>query len=268
MSNDIQTDQSQNNTLALPGSFDQIVEYAHRYPRNVMAAIEGCKKELDVVPGLASKSYFSIPYNLGRTNETRVEGISIWGAETLLRYFTNCVAMSKFASEDDEYIYIDGLFFDAEQIILNTMQIRGWKFYRPRDSNKILLLDPTARRNLEMACQSKIRRNAIIHSLQAWYREEFFSYAKELVIRPKAGERTKSIQERLTDGKKLLIKEFKITPEYLEEYIQLNWDAIEDDQNLLVHLHGLYRGLKDGEFHVTDGKFESKKNIGIPQEKK
>src|SRR3990167_7238216 len=164
MENEIEPRQSQT-YLSLPSDFSAIVEFAHRFPRNVEESIGKAKKEIEIVPGLAGRSYYSIPYNAGRQNETRVEGISIWGIECLLRHYKNMVALSRFNKEEDDYIYIDGLCFDAENNILTILQARAWKFYKPRDSNRILLLDPTARRNLEMATQSKIRRNAIIHSL-------------------------------------------------------------------------------------------------------
>jgi len=69
-------------TNQLQTSYDQ----AKAYPRDIDKAINGAMKELEVVPELASKAYYSIPYKEGGGGTHMAEGLSIKAAMALARW--------------------------------------------------------------------------------------------------------------------------------------------------------------------------------------
>lgn len=256
-------------SVGIPANtIETVSDLSARNPRNITTVQRKVNEELEVVPGLAKKVYYSIPYNQGKKNETNVEGISIWGANCLMRNWKNMVTQGRFAGEDDSYIYVDGLCYDAENNILKSQQLRVAKYYTPKGSNQRMLFDTTMLRNATHAGISKAIRNAIIHILPEWYKAGFFAKAKELILKPKAGAPVLSIQDRITKGRLLIMKDFTVTEDEMNEYL-MGKDSIEDDKQLLIDIIGLYNGLKSKEYSVNSV-FRSRleKKISEPTEKK
>lgn len=270
---EIQTKQAMTEAnVSIPSNLIETMQRAaFEQPRNEAMASQNANNELEVVPGLASKAYYSIPYNLGKTNETRVEGVSIRGAQALSRFWKNNITSGRFVEEDNSFIYVEGIYYDIENNIIKIQPQKVSKFYTPRGSNARLPLDATMLRNATHSGISKAIRNAVLHGIPEWVKEGYFNKAKELILKPKAvkGQVVKSIQERIVEGKKRIMKDFNVTEEEMSRFIEDDMGSCEDDNSLLVNLIGIYQALKDGEASV-DKVFNRGKNKGIqePQEKK
>ncbi len=227
---------------------DMLMERARRWPRNLEQVQKRAQDELLVVPDLAARSYYSIPYNQGKQNETLVEGPSIKAAMTLCRNWGNAFNQGRMASEDKSNVMCQGIFIDLETGLLTLREIKVSKFYKPRGGQGVVPRNADMMYNASQAGISKAARNAILASLPDWLVFSYFQKAKQIVVNPPAsiGKPVDSLQERIRKAKAAICKFFKVTPEEMEAYLMDSADSIEDESGLLVHLQGLYNSLKDG----------------------
>ena len=235
------------------GILRQMQDFAYFHPRNLSTVRDNCLAELEIVPDLAARSYYSIPYNLGKKNETRVEGPSIKAAMTMLRNFGNSINGGRVSDEDKSNFFVEGLVLDLQANVITMRPIRVSKFYKPSGGQGVIPKNADMLYNSVQAGISKAIRNSILATVPDWLVHEYFTRAKEIVINPpsKQMRSERSIQQRIVDGKNAIMKSFGVTPEELNTYVQSNLDAIEDDASLLIHLQGLFNSLKDGEYTVV-----------------
>lgn len=255
------------------GILKQMQDQAQKFPRDISIVQKKASSELMIVPGLAARSYYSIPYNQGKSNESRVEGPSIKAAMTLARAWKNCINGGRVSAEDKSNFYVEGMFLDLEDNMFSMRPIRVSKFYKPKGSQGLVPRDGDALYNAVQAGISKAIRNAILATLPDWYVQGYFNAAKQLVLNPpkEMGKTVKSIQERVVDGQNAIMKKFGVTPEEMKAYLTDNADSIEDDASLLVHLQGLFNSLKEGEYSVDKVFRPNKKSDtgpAMPQERK
>jgi len=229
-----------------------MMESAWTNPRDIEKVRADSFKELDIVPGLASRSYYSIPYGNKDGGKTMVEGLSIRSAMTLARNWHNCFNDGRVVDEDKSNYYVNGIFFDLESNLTTIRQIKVSKFIKPRGGQGVVPLNADMMRNAIQAGVSKAVRNAILASLPDWLTQGYFERAKQLVINPPktAGKETESIQARVEKGKALIRKEFKVSEVELDTYLADNAELFEDDNALLVHLLGIFNGIKEGQTTV------------------
>lgn len=229
-------------------------ESALSHPRDEEQVMAAALKELEFVPELASKSYYSIPYNQGKINETRVEGPSIKAAMALARRWGNCLTGATIKDEDGSNYFVEGYFVDLESLYSVMRPIKVSKFYKPRGSDGLLRLDHTALYNAVQSGCSKAARNAALSALPVWLVDSYYQRAKQLVITPltKQGQIVASIQDRITKCKASIMKSFKVTPEQMQEYLASAVDSIEDEGQLLAHLVGIYNGLFDNRYKAEE----------------
>jgi hypothetical protein len=245
---------------------------AMKYPRDIEKVLATAMRELIIVPELAARSYYSIPYNLGKQNESRVEGPGIKAAMTLARNWGNCLNQGKIGGEDKSSILAIGVFMDFETGAHSYRELRVSKFYKPRGSQGVVPKNADMMYNSTQAGVSKAVRNVTLAMLPDWLVNSYYEKAKDLVINPpkKIGATVESIQNRLMKGKQAICKAFGVKPEEMEAYLADNADSIEDDASLLKHIIGLYTGLKEGHYTV-DQVFrggEAPTAAGMPQEKR
>lgn len=233
---------------------DTMMERARRFPRDMERVRKAAESELLIVPDLAARSYYSIPYNKGKENESLVEGPSIKAAMTLARNWGNCFNQGRLASEDKSNVICQGIFLDMETGLLTLREIKVSKFYKPRGSQNVIPRNADAMYNASQAGISKAARNAILASLPDWLVSGYFQTAKNIVVNPpnKDNKQVDSLQERIRKAKSAICKFFKVQPDEMEAYIIDNTDSIEDEGALLVHLQGLYNSLKDRSYSVDD----------------
>lgn len=242
--------------------------FALSNPRDYEQVQKDSFDELELVPELAEKAYYSIKYNLGKSNEKAVEGISIKGAMCLAGHWGNCWSDGRIMLEEKSYLIVQGIFFDIQRNITNASEVRVSKFYKPRGGQGSLLMDPTMLRNAILAGISKARRNAVLLTLPEWLKSKYFDRAKELVITPspRTGKKVISIQERITLGKEAIIKAFKVTPDELNKYLAENLDAA-DDATVLLNLKSLYTLLKDEPEEINNVFGRTTESASMPQAK-
>lgn len=233
---------------------DMLMDRARRWPRDLELVQDRALKELLIVPDLAARSYYSIPYNEGKQNETRVEGPSIKAAMTLCRNWGNAFNQGRLAGEDKSNVMCQGIFIDLETGLLTLREIKVSKFFKPRGGQGVVPRNADLMYNASQAGVSKAARNAILSSLPDFLIYSYFQEAKRIVAEPPAkhGKPVESLQERIRKAKMAICKFFKVTPEEMEAYLIDNADSIEDEASLLVHLQGLYNSLKDSVVRVDD----------------
>ena len=233
---------------------DALMSRARKYPRDIELVQERAMKELMIVPELAARSYYSIPYNQGKQNETLVEGPSIKAAMTLCRNWGNAFNQGRVSGEDKSNVMCQGIFIDLETAIITLREIKASKFYKPKGRENVIPCNADMLYNRIQASQSKATRNAILASLPDFLVWSYFQRAKAIVINPPAsmGKPVESLQERIRKAKAFICRTFTVTPEEMENYLLDNADSIEDDGSLLVHLQGLYNSLKDGNAKADD----------------
>jgi hypothetical protein len=233
---------------------DMLMTRAKKWPRDLKLVQERTQQELEVVPELAARSYYSIPYNQGKQNETLVEGPSIKAAMTLARNWGNCFNQGRVQDEDKSNVLCQGVFIDLETGLLTLREIKVSKFYKPRGGQGVVPRNADMLYNSVQAGISKGVRNAVLASLPDFLVWSYFQRAKEIVVHPPAsiGKPVASLQERIVRAKQFICKTYQVTPEEMENYLIENADMIEDDAALLVHLQGLYNSLKDGAYKVAD----------------
>ena len=231
-----------------------LMDRALKYPRQLTQVQDRCFQELAIVPELAARSYYSIPYNKGSDKETLVEGPSIKAAMTLCRNWGNCMNQGRIGDEDKSNVITQGIFIDFETGMPTIREIKVSKFYKPRGQQGVVPRNADALYNAVQAGVSKAIRNAILASMPDFLVWGYFQRAKELVIHPPAsmGKPVASLQDRILKAKQTICKVFKVTPEEMEVYLTDNAGSIEDAGSLLVHLQGIYNSLKDGQVKVDE----------------
>ncbi|QOR55549.1 MAG: hypothetical protein UMS36scaffold28_39 [Phage 59_13] len=230
--------------------FDQ----ARRFPRDLIRVKDRALQELEIVPDLAARSYYSIPYNKGKQNETMVEGPSIKAAMTLCRNWGNAFNQGRLGDEDKSNVMCQGIFIDFETLVPTLRDVRVSKFYKPHGAQGVIPLNADRMYLATQAGISKAVRNAILASLPDWLVYSYFQRAKDIVVNPPAsmGKPADSLEMRITKAKGFICTHFKVTAEEMEKYIADNLDSIEDDRSLLVHLQGLYTGLREGQYKADE----------------
>src|SRR3990167_5613363 len=182
-----------------PGVLEMMMIQSRQFPRDLEKVRDMSLFELSIVPDLAARSYYSIPYNQGKKNETRVEGPSIKAAMTLCRNWRWALNGECQAGEDKSAAYINGMFFDVH---MGTYTMRTWrvpKFYKPSGGQGLIPKNSDLFQTHIQAGKSKAVRNAILASLPDWLVHVYFDRAKEIVLNPPKNTlpATQSIQERI-----------------------------------------------------------------------
>jgi len=237
--------------------------FAVAHPRDFDRVIKNAVDELELVPQLAERAYYSIPYNKGKANEKMVEGLSIKAAMCLARHWKNSWNDGRIVLEESRFVIVQGIFYDLEDNLTTAAEVRVSKFA------KGMLLDPTMLRNSIMAGISKARRNAILGTLPEWLKDKYFARAKELVIQPspRSGQKVKSLQERISDGKMAIMRDFKITDAEMKYYLENNADTVADDGAMLLNLKGIYTALKESPEVINELFGRTKESASMPQAK-
>jgi hypothetical protein len=256
-----------------PGVLETMMVQARRFPRDLEKVRDVALFELGIVPDLAARSYYSIPYNQGKKNETRVEGPGIKAAMTLCRNWQWALNGECQAGEDKSAVYINGMFFDVQ---MGTYTMRTWrvpKFYKPSGGQGVIPKNSDLLQTHIQAGKSKAVRNAILASLPDWLVHVYYNRAKELVINPPKNTlaATQSIQQRILIGQQAIMKKFGVTPEEMKTYIAENAEAFEDDGQLLVHLQGIFNSLSEGHVRIEEmfnRAGAEKTGPAMPEEKK
>jgi len=162
-------------------------------PRNEDKVLKDSIAELERVPQLASKVWYSIKYkkHSGRDGcsrrpgdqcpDTRVEGLSVKAAYALARRWGNAVARVREELDTEEYVQLSGVFLDMETNVRIERSFRASK-WKKIGGRMVKMQD----RDLDQTVQagsSKAIRNAIVAALPWWLVTAYWARAREIDVR-------------------------------------------------------------------------------------
>lgn len=227
---------------------DRMSSVAVLRPRDEKQVFDTALAELDEHPQLAAESYYSIPYkdhtkdpSTGCTRKaddncpvkSRVEGIGIDGAQSLLRRWKNATATARIVGEDDESVHLEGVFIDLEHNTKVTRPFRVSKIKRYRSGDTYVLSEDKLAQAVG-AGVSKVIRNAILSGIPGPLKRRYFEKAQALA----ASVTSEKIPELLE-----AFKTYKVDRAMLERYFgELEGLSGAD----YARLRGLFVGLRDG----------------------
>ena len=205
-------------------------------PRNEKTVLEGAIAELELYPDLAASNFYSIPYGESRGSDRKVlvEGPSIHAALALARRWGNCVTRSMQVGEDEEKVYLSGVFLDLETNFRVERPFTVSKLFRHRDNRVEALREQRLIQAIQSGASKSIR-NAILAGLPRGFVETFYRRARAIAER-----------EAKTTWSKLLeaFREFGVTKEMIEANIGRPIEKITDSE--IVDLRGIYNAIKEG----------------------
>lgn len=246
-----------------------LLDRAARQPRNEQLALESALNELRMVPQLAAKAYYSIPYNDNDTGKkTPVEGLTIGSAMAMTRRWGNIITGGILIAEDEKGWDLMGICLDLESVTYNARPYRSSKFYKPKGSQSMVPLIGQQKENKLLSGISKAIRTSALWTIPAWYRESYFAEAKQLVLSPakQGNEPQKTVAERIADARAVFGKKWLVTEKEMNDY--LSGLTFENEGEILQHLRGLYNGIEEGHTTVEMAFGREKAQPGMPQEKK
>ena len=255
-------------TIVPSAMLEVMFEKAKKFPRDEKMALQSALQELQLVPTLASRAYYSIPYTDNDSGKkTPVEGLTIGSMMAITRRWGNIVTGGLLLAEDERGWDVVGICFDIETNTYNAKPYRASKFYKPRGSQSMVPLIGQQKQNALLSAISKAIRNASRATIPAWFYEMYFEEAKRLVLSPPAhhAPATKSIQERILDARSVFKKKWGVTEEEMATYIA--GLSVEDDAGLLQHLKGLYNGIEEGNTNIDQVFGREKAPPSMPKEK-
>jgi len=220
---------------------DAMLAVAIQRPRDEDKVLEGAMRELERYPDLAAESYYSMQFSEERGSDRKVEiaGTSIGGAMALARRWGNCSVRAYQTGEDDEQVYLSGVFTDLETNFRVERPLAVSKIFRFRDGRTESLGDRKKIQAIQ-AGASKAMRNATIAGLPRGLVRTYY-------------ERTRSVAAREAKAKwsKLLeaFREFGVTRELLEAHLGHPIEKVSDEK--IADLRGAYNALRDGIDGVT-----------------
>lgn len=225
---------------------ETMMSVAVQRPRDERKILKAALDELDIVPALATRCFYSIPYieNKGKQNERTVyvSGASINSARNLLRRWGNASTAALIESEDDEKVVLAGVFVDMETNVRFKRPFAVTKWQHRRGGGAYRL----SNERLMMAIQagaSKAERNAILAGLPDWLVQSYYDKARAIAAKDAKDGGTVS---KITTT----FLAFGVTREMLERLIGKHLGKL--DENDLVHLRGLANALRDGEKDVDE----------------
>lgn len=205
-------------------------------PRQEEEILRRALSELKIVPALAERCFYSIPYEDRRSGRTtHVTGASINAARNLARRWGNCAVKTMFTSEDDDKIILAGVFTDLETNFREERLFTVSRWQHRRDGPPVRI----ANERLVTAIQagaSKAERNAILAGLPDWLTQSYYNAARKLAATEAKGNLSAITEAFLAQG---------VTREMLEKNLGKRLNALEDDD--LANLRGMLNALIDGE---------------------
>ena len=267
--NDIttQNQSAQPSTLAPDAGLATSYEQAKMYPRDMKQSLSRALQELELVPELAEKSYYSIPYKEGGGRHM-VEGLSIKASMVLARWWGNIATDARVVSEDKSNFYVRGACIDLETNFPNATEVRVSKYYKPKNSQGVVPWPSDMMRNQVLSGMSKAKRNAVLQIIPEYIKDAYFQRAKELVINPikRDNRPIESLQVRIMNGKNAISQKFGIKGAELDEYMEEVCDGL-DEGSFFANLTGIFNALKEGSLKADDIR-KGKRAPFMPQEKK
>lgn len=228
---------------------ESMMSLAVQRPRDPAKVLQEALQELELVPSLAARNWYSIPFKnhvrgCPRRNcncpSKPVEGPSINAARNLMRQWGNASAKALVTSEDDEKLTLAGVFIDLQTNVRfeRPFTVSKWQHRRNGPAVKV------GQERLVQAIQagaSKAERNAIIAGLPDWLVKSYTDKARQIARKDAKENKFDVIDVFMTVG---------VNRDLLERYLGKSVDKIDDDER--VHLIGMYNALRDREQTIEE----------------
>jgi hypothetical protein len=211
-------------------------------PRNEDKILADALDELERYPDLAARNYYSIPFaeTRGSDRTFQVEGPSINAAMSLARRWGNCSVYGVQVGEDEDKVYLSGVFLDLETNFRIGRPFTVSKYLKRKDGRTEVLRD----QRLIMAIQSgasKGIRNAILAGLPDGFVESYYQRARSIAAREAKSKWAELIAHFRTFG---------VSQEMLEAHVGHPLDKITDNE--LADLRGIFNALQQQQAQPAD----------------
>lgn len=272
--NEQKDEQPQERALTLGETSESAWRIANQSPpRDLKAIWTQLQNELEFAPEYAENCWYSIPYKDNKTGKTvHVEGIGIHGATALARAWGFADCMGGISADTGDKVICRGIFVDykasarfIKEVVVNRYQISAkGQAYR------------LVGKHWENAVQSgisKAMRNSTLHGIPEYMKERFFDFAKKMAAMDKPGAPRITAKDKIEKTFSYFKKNLMVPRAAYDDYIQteLREDKKMTDEEIVVHLKGLYNAIRDGETTAVvvfgDGVVEGKDTIQPPKEK-
>ncbi len=211
---------------------DAMLAVSVQRPRNKGKVLAEVLSDLEIVPSLASRCYYTIPYK-DRGTTVHVTGPSIHAARNLARAWGNCAAKAVVIGEDSEKVTLAGVFVDLETNVRFERPQTVSRYLKRRDGRREHLADHKLIQAIQ-AGASKAERNAILAGLPDWLVQSYDTKARKL-----AADATRQQLSKLLEA----FLEFGVRRDVLESHIGCALENATDEQ--LADLRGIYAALRD-----------------------
>lgn len=225
---------------------DQMAAFALAHPRNEAEIKERALANLSADPDAAASAYYSIPYKehtraegcTGQSDDPcpikeEVEGIGIEGARELARLWRNNASRVYVTDEDDEWVWLSGVFTDLETNTRTEVPLGVSKFGTRRGGG-VYTLNPQRLAMAVSAGVSKVARNAIVQALPRHLSRAYYERAKEIIAGSGAVDIPKLVEAFAAYG---------VTRERLEGFFGAKLEELEGDDRR--KLRGLFVAIRE-----------------------
>lgn len=220
---------------------DAMLAVSVQRPRKEKLVLERALAELDMVPALAERNFYAIPYEDRREGKTViVTGPSIHAARSLARRWGNCGSKAVITGEDEDKVYLAGIFVDLETNVRFERPLTVSKWLRKRNGDRYRLNDQRLVQAIQ-AGASKAERNAILAGLPDYLVQSYDLRAREI-----AAKDAKAGWSKLMEA----FKPYGVTREALERHLGHPLEKVTDEE--IVDLRGIYNAIKDGQTSASD----------------
>ena len=236
--------------IVLKAENDRMDAIAIARPRNETKVKDRALALLNDDPTAAESAYYSIPFKEhsreGECTEKsddscpvkeEVEGIGIEGARELARLWGNCSSRVYIGDEDDDWVYLFGVFLDLETNVRTELPLAVSKIGRYK-SGQTFTLYPQKLAQAISAGVSKVARNAIVNAIPRHISRAYYERAKELVVGSGSVDVPKLVEAFAT---------FDVTREMLEGFYQQKLEELSAEKRR--NLRGLFTAIRE---HLID----------------
>jgi len=212
---------------------ESMLAFSIQRPRDHEKILAATMAELDMVPRLAERCYYVIPYR-DEGDSVNVTGPSIQLARILMRNWGNAASRAYIVSENEDRVHLGGVFTDLQTNVRFERPFVLSKYQKRK--GRIVLLEGQWLMQAIQASASKAERNAITAGLPDWFVQSAFERVRMI-----AADSTKQNLSKIVEG----FMRRGVTRERLEKHLGKPLEKLDNEE--LADLRGTYNALRDKE---------------------
>lgn len=224
------------------------MQIARQQPRDEKAICEELLKEVEDWPEAAEDESMIYCRDVGVDPDTKervyAEDLGIRAAENIAGKWQNSSAGFQIASEGEEAATVVGVFLDYQRNIRKLVVRRVSRYYKQRNTGKMIRLSDDRFSNAVLCEGSKAVREAILRSLPLGLKMRYKAKIREVRAKNAGplGERRLKMATSFS--------EIGVTTEMIEVQLGKAFDKLTSKD--LDNLRGVYAGIKDGQQTVAE----------------